>query len=137
LPWIDSKPRPNEPSSLLWTNNDYTDEIEWLPSGEPRYKENMLRKCRINSRKRHYKKSRNIEQLYSHKYVPTTTIITSVGRKYQGNMVIVKNKSEEKLFNGELLTMPMNEQPPLWPLAHLLDPKEREELWAINHRYSL
>jgi hypothetical protein len=35
LPWTDSKPRPNEPSSLLWTNNDCIDEIKWLPSGEP------------------------------------------------------------------------------------------------------
>jgi hypothetical protein len=32
--------------------------------------------------------------------------------------------------------MPMNEQPPLWPLARLLNPKEREELWAIKHRYN-
>jgi hypothetical protein len=22
LPWTDSKPKPNEPNSLLWTNND-------------------------------------------------------------------------------------------------------------------
>lgn len=95
----------------------------------------MLRKCRINSRKRHYNKSRTIEQLYSHKYVPTTTITTSVGRQYQGNMVATKKKSEEKLFNIELLTMPMNERPPFWPLAHLLDPGEREELWVIKYRY--
>jgi hypothetical protein len=48
----------------------------------------------------------------SHKYVPTTTVTPSVGRKYQGNMVVVEKKIEEKFFNGGLLTMPMNEQPP-------------------------
>jgi len=100
LPWKNSKPRPNKPSSQLWTNNDYTDEIEWLPSGEPRFKENMPRKCRINSRKRCYNYSRTTEQLYFHKYVPTSIITTSVGRKYQGNMVVAKKKSEEKLFNA-------------------------------------
>ncbi len=68
--------------------------------------------------------------------MPTTTITTSVGRKYQGNMVAIEKKNEEKLFNVELLTMSMNEQPPLWPLAHLLDLKEREELWVIKYRYS-
>jgi hypothetical protein len=68
--------------------------------------------------------------------VPTTTITTSVGRNYQGDMATEK-KSEEKKFNGELLTMQINEQPPLWPLAHLLDPRKREELWAIKHRYNL
>jgi len=88
----------------------------------------MPRKCRIKSRKRRYNKSRTIKQLYYHKYVPVTIITTSVGRKYQGNMVVEEKKSEEKFFNGELLTMPMNEQPPLWPLAHLLDLREREEL---------
>jgi hypothetical protein len=107
------QPRPNKPSSLLWNNNDCTDEIKWLPSGEPRFKENMPRKCRIKSRKRCYNKSRTTKRLYSHKYVPTTIITSSVGRKYQGNMVVEEKKSEEKLFNGELLTMPMNEHPPL------------------------
>jgi hypothetical protein len=52
------------------------------------------------------------------------TLTTSVGRKYQRNMVNVEKKSEEMFFNGELFTMPMNEQPPLWLLAHLLDPRE-------------
>jgi uncharacterized protein YlzI (FlbEa/FlbD family) len=99
LPWTNSKPRPNKPSSLLWINNNYIDEIKWLPSGELRFKEKMPRKCRINSRKRCYIKSRTIEQLYSHKYVPTTTIAISVGRKYQGNMVVVKKKSKEKHLN--------------------------------------
>jgi hypothetical protein len=136
LPSIDSKPRPNK-HALLWTSNDYINEIKWLPSGEPRFKENMLRKCRIKSRKRCYNKSRTTKQLYSHKYVPTTTITTSVGRNYQRNMVVEEKKSEEKLFNGELLTMLMNEQPPFWPLAHVLDPREREELWFIKHRYKL
>ncbi len=112
---------------MLWTNNDYTNEIEWLPTGEPRFKGDMPRNCRKNSRKKHYNKSRIIAQLYSHKYVPTTTITPSVGRKYQGNMVVEK-KIEEKLFNGELLVMPMNGQPPLWPLAHLLNPRERRAM---------
>jgi hypothetical protein len=58
-----------------------TNEIEWLLSGEPRFKENMQRKCRINSRKRHYNKSRTTKQVYFHKYVPTTTITIKVGRK--------------------------------------------------------
>jgi hypothetical protein len=40
--------------------------------------------------------------------VPATIITTSVGRKYQGNMVVEEKKSEGKFFNGELLTMPMN-----------------------------
>ncbi len=105
-----------------------------MPSGGPRFEENMPRKCRINSRKRCYNKSRTIEQLYFHKYMPTTIITISVGRKYQGNTVAIEKKSKEKLFNVELLTMPMNEQPPLWPLAHLLDPRERKELWVIKHR---
>jgi hypothetical protein len=96
LPWSNSKPRPNEPSSLLWINNNRIDEIKWLPTSEPIFKENMLRKCRRNSRKTHYNKSRTIEQLYSHKYVPITTITPSVRRKYQGNMVATKKKSEEK-----------------------------------------
>jgi hypothetical protein len=108
-----SKPRPNKPNSILWTNNEYTDEIKWLPSGEPRFKEKIPRKCRINSRKRCCNKLRTIEQLYSHKYVPKTIITTSVGRKYQGNMVGVEKKSEEKHLNGELFMMPINEQPPL------------------------
>jgi len=108
-----------------------------LPSGEPRFRENMPRKCRINSRKRHYNKSITIEQLYSHKYVPTTTITTSVGKKNQGNMVATKKKGEEKHLIGELLTLPINEQPPLWLLAHLLNPRERNNLWAIKHRYIL
>jgi hypothetical protein len=33
--------------------------------------------------------------------------------------------------------MPMDEQQPLWPLLHLLSPRKQEELWAIQHRYSL
>ncbi len=33
--------------------------------------------------------------------------------------------------------MPMDEQQPLWPLLHLLNPREQEELWAIKHMYSL
>jgi hypothetical protein len=123
--WTNSKPRPNKPSSLLWTCNDCTDEIEWMPNGEPRFKEKMLRKCRINSRKRRYNKSRTTKQLYTHKYVPTTIITTSMGRKYQGNMFVIEKKNEVKLLNVELLTMSMNEQPPLWHLAHLLDPRER------------
>jgi hypothetical protein len=89
---------------LLWTCNDCVDEIKWLPSGESRFKENMPRKCRINS----LINSRTIEQLYSHKYVPTTTITTSVGkisRKYG----CYKKKSKEKHLNGELFTMPINE----------------------------
>jgi hypothetical protein len=83
----------------------------------------MPRKRRINSRKRCYNKSRIIEQLHFHKYVLTTIIIISVGRKYQGNMVVVKKKSEEKHLNGELFAMSINAQPPLWPLTHLLDPR--------------
>ncbi|CAM6043128.1 unnamed protein product [Sphagnum compactum] len=68
-----------------------------------RFLGNMPRKCKINSRKRCYNKSRNIEQLYSHKYVPTTTITTSVGRKHQGNMVAAKNKNEKmNLLNKTL-----------------------------------
>jgi hypothetical protein len=35
-----------------------------------------------------------------------------VGRKYQGNMVVVEKKIDFFLKNGELLTMPMNKQPP-------------------------
>jgi hypothetical protein len=82
LPWIDSKPRLNEPSSLLWTSIDCIEEIEWLPIGEPRYKEDMPRKCKKNSRKKHYNhKSRTPKQLYFHKYVPTTTITPSVRKK--------------------------------------------------------
>ncbi len=54
LSWIDSKPRLNEPNSFLWTSIDCTEKIEWLPIGEPRYKKDMPRKCRKNSRKRHY-----------------------------------------------------------------------------------
>jgi hypothetical protein len=57
-------------------------------SGELRFKEIMPRKCKINSRNKRYNKSRTIEQLLFHKYVPTTIIPTSVGRKYQGNMVV-------------------------------------------------
>ncbi len=45
--------------------------------------------------------------------MPKTIITTSVGRKYQGNMVGVEKKSEEKHLNGELFMMPINEQPPL------------------------
>ncbi len=97
----------------------------------------MPRKCKIKSRKRCDNKSRTTKQLYSHKCVPTIAITISVGRKYKGNMVVEEKKNEEKLFNCELLTMPMNEQSPLWPLAHLLDPREKEELWAIKHRYNL
>jgi hypothetical protein len=52
-------------------------------------------------------------------------------------MIVIEKKSEEKLFNGELLTMPMNEQPPFWPLAHLLNPRDREELWVTKHSYYL
>ncbi len=110
--WIGSKPRPNEPNSLLWTNNDYTNEIKLLPTSELKFKGDMLKKCRKNSRKRHYNKLRTIEQLYSRKYVPTTTITPSVGRKYQGNMVVVEKKIDFFFKNGELLTMPMNKQPP-------------------------
>jgi hypothetical protein len=107
---------------MLWTNNNCTEEIEWMPISEPRFKDNMPRKCKKNSRKRFYnQKSRTIEQLYSHKYVPTTTITPSVEKINQGNMVVAKKKNEKKLLNGELLTMLMNEQPTFWPLAHLLD----------------
>jgi hypothetical protein len=69
--------------------------------------------------------------------VSTTTITPSVRKKYQGNMVVTYKKNEEKLFNGELVIMPMNEQPPFWPLAYLLDPRENKELWVIKHRYYL
>jgi uncharacterized protein YlzI (FlbEa/FlbD family) len=79
---------------LLWTNNDCIDEIEWMPSGGPRFEENMPRKCRINSRKRCYNKSRTIEQLYFHKYMPTTIITISVGRKYQGNTVAIEKQGK-------------------------------------------
>ncbi len=43
-------------------------------------------------------------------------------------MVVVEKKIEEKFFNGGLLTMPMNEQPPFQPLAHLLDPRKRRAM---------
>jgi hypothetical protein len=33
-------------------------------------------------------------------------------KKNQGNMVVAKKEHDEKFFNGELLIMPMNEQPP-------------------------
>jgi hypothetical protein len=33
--------------------------------------------------------------------------------------------------------MPMDEQQPLWPLVHLLNPRKQEALWTIKHRYSL
>jgi len=59
--------------------------------------------------------------------VPRTIITPSV-KKNQRNMVVTKKKSEEKFFNGELLVMQMNEQPPLWPLAHLLDPRDRRTM---------
>jgi hypothetical protein len=59
LPWTISKPRPNGPSSQLWTNNDCIDESEWLPSSEPRFKENMPKKCRINSRKKTLQQIKN------------------------------------------------------------------------------
>jgi hypothetical protein len=138
LPSTNSKPRPNKPSSLLWTNNDCTKKIKWLPTTEPRFKENMPKKCRRNSRKRHYNhKSKTTKQLYFHKYVPTTIITPSVRKKYQGNMIVIEKKNEEKLSIGELLTMQMNEQPPFWPPAHLLNFKEREELWVIKHSYYL
>ncbi len=90
LPWINSKPRPNKPSLLLWTSNNCTDEIKWLPSGKPRFKENMPRKCKINSRNKHYNKLKTTKQLYtkqlySHKYVLTTTYYKcgkKISRKY-------------------------------------------------------
>jgi hypothetical protein len=44
--------------------------------------------------------------------VPTSTITPSVRKKIQGNMVVAKKEHDEKFFNGELLIMPMNEQPP-------------------------
>jgi hypothetical protein len=46
LPWINSKPKPNETIGLLWTSNDCINEIEWLPSGEPR----LRRTCQENVR---------------------------------------------------------------------------------------
>lgn len=52
-------------------------------------------------------------------------------------MVDAKKKSEKKIFTGELVTMSMNEQPPLQALAHLLDPKEIKKPWVIKHRYCL
>jgi hypothetical protein len=51
-------------------------------------------------------------------------------------MVATKKKGEEKHLNGELLTLPINEQPPLWPLAHLQNPRKRNHLWAIKQRYN-
>jgi len=33
--------------------------------------------------------------------------------------------------------MPMDEQHSLWPLLHLLNPREQDKLWAIKHMYSL
>ncbi len=36
-------------------------------------------------------------------------------------MVVAKKKNEKNLFIGELLKMPMNEQPTFWPLARILD----------------
>jgi hypothetical protein len=63
----------------------------------------MPRKCRRNSKKKCYNKSRTIEQLYFHKYVPITTITPSVRRKYQGN-ILQQKRNEEKFFNGELFT---------------------------------
>ncbi len=52
-------------------------------SGDPRFKENMQKKCRINSRKKGYNKSRTTKQVYFHKYVPTTIITIKVGGKSQ------------------------------------------------------
>jgi hypothetical protein len=82
LPWIDSKLRLNEPRSLLWTNIDCIEEIKWLPISEPRFKEDMPRKCKNKSRKRRYNhKSRTPKQLFSHKYVPIAAITPSVRKK--------------------------------------------------------
>ncbi len=51
--------------------------------------------------------------------------------------LLQRRKMKRNFFNVEILTMLMNEQPPLWPLAHLLDPREREEAWVIKYRYNL
>jgi hypothetical protein len=98
---------------MLWTNNNCTEEIEWMPISEPRFKIT----CQENVRKVQGKGFITINQELLR---PTTTITPSV-KKRKGNMVVAKKKSEKKLLNGELLTMPMNEQPTFWPLAHLLD----------------
>jgi hypothetical protein len=46
-------------------------------------------------------------------------------------------KKQTKEHSNNLLIVPMDEQQPLWPLLHLLNLRIHEELWAIEHRYSL
>ncbi len=97
LPWTNSKPRPNKPSSMLWTHNNCTKEIKWMPISEPN-KDNMPRKYGENSRKRLYNhKLGTIKQLYSHKYVPTTIVTPSV-RKKTKEIWLLQRRKMRKIF---------------------------------------
>jgi hypothetical protein len=79
------KPKLKEFKHELWNTNDDIHDIEhWLPSGELRFKELMLRKCNGNSKKHKYvKTSRTMGQLYLAKFVPTFVINKSMWRSFQ------------------------------------------------------
>ncbi len=53
LPWTNCKTRPKELEPELWSKNDDMDEIEWLPSGKPRFKEVKTRKHKCMRTSKH------------------------------------------------------------------------------------
>jgi hypothetical protein len=72
LPWTDRKTKPKELVLKLWNINDGTNDIKWLPSGKPRFKEVKPKKCNYNSRRHKYVgMSRTLAQLYPPRFVPT------------------------------------------------------------------
>jgi len=82
LPLSNHKTKPNKFKLELWSKNDGIDEIEWLPSGKPRFKEVKLRKHNYNSKKHKYMKaSRTLGQLYPPKFVPTIAINKNMNRR--------------------------------------------------------
>jgi hypothetical protein len=83
LPWSNHKTKPNKLRLELWSKSDSTDEIEWLPSGKPRFKEVTPRKHNHNSRKHKFMRmSRTLGQPYPPKFVSTIVVNKNMNRSF-------------------------------------------------------
>jgi hypothetical protein len=65
---------------------------------------------------------KTLSQLYSPKFVPIVVANRSMSRGSKLNKSTMGKQIEED--SSDLFIMPMDEQQPLWPLLHLLNPGE-------------
>jgi hypothetical protein len=65
---------------------------------------------------------KTLNQLYPPKFVPIIVANTSMSKGSKLNKSTMGKQIKDNSNN--LLTMPMDEQQPCWPLLHLLNPRE-------------